>query len=395
MNKTCFFWVLFLVASFYPVDTRAQISAESTYIDGEPIRVGRQPVAPTKIKFYIELSLPYYSEPISPPYEDGCPRDEVSYNGTCHKLLTRGPCGEYEFIIVDRSTNEPTCRERLCAPDRIFVPNSYGNCDTTSGTSTYSYGTSTARNVDKCKQCHDPKDPYICPCGRQLFMNMYGEPICQCPRGTYEGGLEPTDVCEPLLGETPSCPEGYVFGLESLSKHPVCLPDPCGGENLDKGIYEFPYAPVNYDKCFQIGTGNGANGVCQADSYITLALDTFRGSCSTLEKAGYEIFDLTTYTKFRDLYGPPIERGCTSTIPFPFAQTQERVKRDPIIHHQINFHERKRRQNENPGIVFASQLVKCRKGDGWKCCPMVLQSEATRNTPNPTEAMCSNKTCLD
>ncbi|XP_066985022.1 uncharacterized protein [Macrobrachium rosenbergii] len=337
--------VLFLLAGFFPYNVESD-SSEEFYIGGDPIRVNRAPVPPVKIKFNITHSLPYYSVPISAPYQDQCPRDEVSLNGICYKLLTQGPCNIDEFVVVDRSSNKSVCRKRFCAPDRILILHSRGNCDPIP----YSYQ---QQNLIECERCHDPRDKYVCPCGRELFLNMYGEPECQCPVGTYEGGPEPTDVCEPLLGETPSCPEGYVFGLENLSKPPVCLPEPCGGKNLKRYLYQFPYVPVSYGKCFQIGVGNEANGVCPPTSYVALALDTFRGICSTLEDAGYQIFSQATLAHFTSLYGPPIERGCTSTIPLP--QSEMSFQSEPATSIQMYSHQRKRRQST--GQVQEKRLI--------------------------------------
>ncbi|XP_064099494.1 uncharacterized protein LOC135210569 [Macrobrachium nipponense] len=372
---------LFLLAGFFPFCVESE-SSEEIILDSSPTRVNRAPVPPVKIKFNIPYSLPYYSEPISEPYQDECPRDEVSLNGKCYKLLTQGPCNIDEFVVVDRISNTSICRKRFCAPDRILIPNSRGNCDPVPMPSGgYNY---TQQNLIECPRCHDRQDPYVCLRGRELFLNMYGEPECQCPTGTYEGGPEPTDVCEPLFGETPSCPKGYVFGLENLNKPPVCLPEPCGGANLMRDLYEFPYVPVSYDKCFQIGAGNEVNGVCPPFSYITLVLDTFRGTCSTLEDAGYQIFDQATLAFFTNFYGPPIERGCTSTIPLP--QTQMSVQSESATTIQMFYsHKRKRRQTGGVGTAFDTPLVNCRSGNHYeKCGFRLLSSNVRRNRQPPT-----------
>nr|XP_045592971.1 uncharacterized protein LOC123754540 [Procambarus clarkii] len=221
---------------------------------------------------------------------DSCPRDEVKMaGGACHPLLKQGPCLPTEFVLLNQKTNEGYCAPRLCAPDRIFIFSD--------------------------QLCHDPRSLTLCPPGRQLYHTAYGTPVCQCPDGTYEGDDDlDDDVCEPILGQTLTCPAGQVLWFRDFSLPPECLPDPCGGENLNRGPNDLPFVPSADGKCFQLGQ---MSGVCPAPTWYSLALDRLQGVCSTLEDAGYQVFDPETLAIINEIYGPPIPRETTAPIPVP------------------------------------------------------------------------------
>ncbi|KAK8391984.1 hypothetical protein O3P69_017538 [Scylla paramamosain] len=145
---------------------------------------------------------------------DSCPRDEVSVNGTCHRLLTQGPCQDSDFVLLDPSTYEGYCAARLCAPDRIFVFSD--------------------------QLCHDPFSSSHCPGSQELFQTAFGTPICQCPDGFLEGT---GGNCVPPLTPTHTCPPAQV-----------CGPDPCGRLNLDRPLPSPPFVPSLADgTCYQLG----------------------------------------------------------------------------------------------------------------------------------------------
>lgn len=159
----------------------------------------------------------------------------------------------------------------------------------------------------------------MCPPGRELFETMYGTPICQCPDGTYEGDDDlDDDVCEPLLGQTPSCPPGQIFWFKDFSLPPECLPDPCGGDNLNRGPNDQPFVPFADGRCFQLGT---MPSVCPAQTWYSIALERLQGVCSTLEEAGYQVFDPETLNRLIEIYGPPIARDSTAPIPVSAGRT--------------------------------------------------------------------------
>ncbi|KAK3871769.1 hypothetical protein Pcinc_023114 [Petrolisthes cinctipes] len=225
---------------------------------------------------------------------DKCQRDEILVLGGCHRVLTQGPCKLEEQVLLDPGTKEGFCAARLCSPDRIFVFSD--------------------------QQCHDPMNTALCPPGRQLYQSAYGTPICQCPDGTYEGDDDlDDDVCDPLLGRTLSCPPNQVLWFRDFRMPPECLPDPCGGENLNRGPNDLPFVPSSTDgRCYQLGQ---SKGVCPAQTWYSLALDALKGMCTTLEEAGYQIFDEETLAAFNKLYGPPIARESTTPLPTPPSQT--------------------------------------------------------------------------
>ncbi|KAK8384274.1 hypothetical protein O3P69_009204 [Scylla paramamosain] len=221
---------------------------------------------------------------------DPCARDEVLVRGTCHRLLTRGPCAPDEYVLLDPADHKGFCAARLCAPDRIFVFSD--------------------------QLCHDPLNSMMCPPGRQLYQTAYGTPLCQCPDGTYEADDDlDDDVCQPLLGTSISCPSGQVLWFRDFTRPPECLPDPCGGKNLRRGPNDLPFVPSAEDgKCYQLGQ---THGVCPAQTWYSLALQTLRGVCVSVEDAGYEVFDEATMSYLTQLYGPLISREIAAPSPSP------------------------------------------------------------------------------
>ncbi|KAK8392052.1 hypothetical protein O3P69_017579 [Scylla paramamosain] len=218
---------------------------------------------------------------------DSCVRDEVLVKGGCHRLLTQGPCARDEYVLMDPGDLKGYCAPRLCAPDRIFVFSD--------------------------QQCHDPKNTALCPPGRHLYQTAYGTPVCQCPDGTYEGDDDlDDDVCDPILGRTLSCPPNQVLWFRNFKMPPECLPDPCGGENLNRGPNDLPFIPSATDgKCYQLGQ---RPAVCPAKTWYSLALETLRGVCSDIEDAGYQVFDQETLAFLTEMYSAPIARETTAPI---------------------------------------------------------------------------------
>ncbi|XP_042879701.1 collagen alpha-1(I) chain-like [Penaeus japonicus] len=218
---------------------------------------------------------------------DACPRDEVVLpDGKCYALLTQGPCVVTEYVLLDPATNQGYCAPRLCAPDRIFIFSE--------------------------QMCHDPRDTQLCPPGRQLYQTSFGTPVCQCPDGTYEGDDDlDDDVCEPLLGQTLLCPPGQVFWFRDFSQPPECLPDPCGGDNLNRGPNDLPFVPAADGNCYQLGSNPS---VCPAQTWYSIALERLQGVCASLQDAGYQVFDAATLATLTELYGPFIPRETTAPI---------------------------------------------------------------------------------
>ncbi|XP_063848787.1 uncharacterized protein LOC135093437 isoform X2 [Scylla paramamosain] len=206
---------------------------------------------PTSLRFYEGTDLNI----------DSCPRDEVSVNGTCHRLLTQGPCQDSDFVLLDPSTYEGYCAARLCAPDRIFVFSD--------------------------QLCHDPFSSSHCPGSQELFQTAFGTPICQCPDGFLEGT---GGNCVPPLTPTHTCPPAQV-----------CGPDPCGRLNLDRPLPSPPFVPSLADgTCYQLGQ---VSGVCPHGSFYALDLEVRRGVCAALQDAGYVILDAATQRLYHDMYG--------------------------------------------------------------------------------------------
>ncbi|XP_045126716.1 uncharacterized protein LOC123513550 [Portunus trituberculatus] len=218
---------------------------------------------PTSLRFYEGADLNI----------DSCSRDEVSVNGSCHRVLTQGPCQDSDFVLLDPSTHEGYCAARLCAPDRIFVFSD--------------------------QLCHDPFSSTHCPGSQELFQTAFGTPICQCPDGFLEGT---GGSCVPPLTPTHTCPPAQVLWSNSSRLMQVCGPDPCGRLNLDRPLPSPPFVPSLADGiCYQLGQ---VTGVCPHGSFYALDLEARRGVCAVLQDAGYVILDAATQRLYRDLYGP-------------------------------------------------------------------------------------------
>lgn len=274
--------LLVLVASSSPLNDDANVSLSRTRRQNqqEHMQPLLNPPIPTSVGHYLGGDQPV----------DSCVRDEVLVKGGCHRLLTQGPCAKDEYVLLDPADQKGYCASRLCAPDRIFVFSD--------------------------QMCHDPRNTRLCPPGRHLYQTAYGTPVCQCPDGTYEGDDDlDDDVCDPLLGRTLNCPPNQVLWFRNFKMPPECLPDPCGGENLNRGPNDLPFVPSAADgKCYQLGQ---SPGVCPAQTWYSLALEALKGVCQDVEEAGYQVFDEETLAYFAQMYGPPIPRESTAPIPRP------------------------------------------------------------------------------
>ncbi|KAB7495732.1 hypothetical protein Anas_07785, partial [Armadillidium nasatum] len=219
---------------------------------------------------------------------DQCERDEVLMeDGTCQNLLTPGNCNaQEEEVLIDAQTNRGFCARRICPPDRVFI--------------------------SATQLCHDPRDSSVCPPGRELYYSAFGTAVCMCPDGTIEGDDDlDDDVCEPVLGKSLQCLPGQVFWLKDFNSPPQCLPDPCNGANLNRATDTLPFIPNKFGKCFQLGQTQGA---CPYGQIYILNLEQVRGECTTLQDAGYNIFDEQTLYALMRMFGPSIARTTTQSF---------------------------------------------------------------------------------
>lgn len=250
-------------------------------------QVTQSPSSPSFVT--IPVVLPHYNGTDAPAI-DNCPRNEVKlHDGRCYPLLTRGPCASTHYVVIDPTNNLGYCGPRLCSPDRIFI------------------------FTDQL--CHDPRDPQLCPKGRQLYQSSFGTPVCQCPDGTYESEDDDSDEegeCEPMLAPSASCPPGQVLWFRNFSSPRECLLDPCGGENLKRAPEDLLLVPSVVDGvCYPLGQ---SEGVCPNGTWFTLALNQLQGVCSRLEDAGYLILDQRDLADYEEFYGPLIPKD---TVQFP------------------------------------------------------------------------------
>jgi len=225
------------------------------------------PPGPLSVPFPTSVAL-YGGKGATTPPSGRCPRDEIEMEaGGCRGLLTRGGCRGDEEVLMNPKTGKGYCAPKLCPPDRVFV-----------------YST---------QLCHDPAQPGLCPPGRELYVSAFGSPVCQCPDGTLEGDDDlDDDVCDPVLLPSLTCPAGQVFWFRRFELGPECVPDPCDGLNLNRPSESLPFVPSKVNgKCFQMGA---STGICPADMYYGLEIDTLKGVCATLEDFGYNIYDAET-----------------------------------------------------------------------------------------------------
>lgn len=124
------------------------------------------------------------------------------YDTMCYQLMTRGPCLDKEWFVLD-ALGDPICKNRKC-----LEPNSV----------TYN------------GECRAIGDNSLCPKHMELMPNLLGEGACDCKEGF--GRLQGFEECHPLLNSTRGpCNDGQWLVLDKASLWAVCHEIVCPKDN--------------------------------------------------------------------------------------------------------------------------------------------------------------------
>ncbi|KAK7071015.1 hypothetical protein SK128_019484 [Halocaridina rubra] len=87
----------------------------------------------------------------------GDPFGTIDYEGTCQRLLTRGPCSNEEWLVKDKNSFRGRCLKRLCHIGQLQFS---GRCVAVS-------------------------DRTVCSEGQMLYVDFTGEVHCDCEPGYF------------------------------------------------------------------------------------------------------------------------------------------------------------------------------------------------------------------
>lgn len=182
---------------------------------------------------------------------------------SCHALLSQGPCGEGEWLVLNEDGSRVICAERLCpcdpaAPDLCEVEVEGSLSDPRWG---------------RCRVASAAAQEGICQPGEQLLINPYGKGVCGCITSPPHVTWSDDGQCYPIQSQGP-CLEGFVLSISKSSMEPVCIPAiPCpAGSKHDPG------------SCSEIAERNGQPMVEGSSGCHDLSNN--RGSCHKLGTRG-------------------------------------------------------------------------------------------------------------
>jgi len=197
-------------------------------------------------------------------------REQVFWpgDGQCYSLLSQGPCGDQEWLVVARSGDSVgvVCRNRPCpcdpaAPDLCEVEVEEGGCE--------------------CRVALAAAQDGLCEVGEQLLVNPMGLGECGCitspPHTTWPGDGR----CYPVHSQGP-CEPGFTLTISDSSLEPSCQPALC------------QEGRVEYDgECHYLGS----QGPCQELEILTLDSDTLEPSCVLNTSQVKRVYDIIPSNK--------------------------------------------------------------------------------------------------
>ena len=197
-------------------------------------------------------------------------REQVFWpgDGQCYSLLSQGPCGDQEWLVVARSGDSVgvVCRHRPCpcdpaAPDLCEVELEEGGCE--------------------CRVALAAAQDGLCEVGEQLLVNPMGFGECGCitspPHTTWPGDGR----CYPVHSQGP-CEPGFTLTISDSSLEPSCQPALC------------QEGRVEYDgECHYLGS----QGPCQELEILTLDSDTLEPTCVLNTSQVKRVYDIIPRNK--------------------------------------------------------------------------------------------------
>lgn len=188
-------------------------------------------------------------------------------DGKCYTLLQSGPCGEGQWLVLDKDEVDSgegalsaVCRRCPCCdkPFRAVYWPTDGQC---------------------YRLFHDSKQ--LCPSpGTVLQVDPFGEGECACETEPLHERWDEKNVdsddspCYPLYQRGP-CDNGYIFVPHDNLTH--CEKDPCSQQNKENSAVRFVAWKYGNNRCYKLGS----RGPCHSDGTATFNIHpvTRRPAC--------------------------------------------------------------------------------------------------------------------
>ena len=208
-------------------------------------------------------------------------REQVFWpgDGLCYSLLSQGPCGDQEWLVLARSSHSVgvVCRHRPCpcdpaATDLCEVELEEGPC--------------------KCKVALAAAQDGLCDVGEQLLVNPFGFGECGCITNPPHINWPGDGRCYPVYSQGP-CEPGFILKLSSIndsSLEPFCQQAVCqdGKVEYDGGCHYLGY-----------------QGPCQEEvELLELDSDTLQPSCILDTSKVKRVYDIIPKNKGFITNGP-------------------------------------------------------------------------------------------
>lgn len=204
-------------------------------------------------------------------------REQVFWpgDGQCYSLLSQGPCGHQEWLVLARSSDSVgvECRHRPCpcdpaAPYLCEVELEDGPC--------------------QCKVALAAAQDGLCDVREQLLVNPYGFGECGCITSPPHTSWPGDGRCYPVHSQGP-CEQGFILTISDSSLEPSCQPALC-----EEG-------KVEYDgECHYLGS----QGPCEELEILTLDSETLEPTCVLNTSQVKRVYDIIPNNKGYITNGP-------------------------------------------------------------------------------------------
>ncbi|KAE9525928.1 hypothetical protein AGLY_013977, partial [Aphis glycines] len=237
--------------------------------------------------YLADLTIPNPREPSEYIYEKCLLMNKIVYEDRCWDLLTRGPCDEGQWLVLEKVSGEVQlqeprplrvkCKRRRCSESDVYWPRD-GFC----------HDQETARRNRLCADANTV-----------LAIDEYGDGFCKC----YDGGKVPyvrvissgnddynsqqSQPCYPVYSKGP-CPIDHV-----LTPHGICTVDDCAEErrltdslslmSQQSGLQQQRWQPTSLARwidgqCYELGT----RGPCTGHEQFAMSRATMQPDCVRL-----------------------------------------------------------------------------------------------------------------
>lgn len=239
-------------------------------------------------------SLPHGSSEELTPEEQRCMEKEQVWwpgTGSCHSLLTQGPCGEEEWLVVEQGGARVVCSPRPCpcspgAPELCEVevegpPDPRGR-----------WG--------RCRVASAAAQEGLCQAGEQLLVNPYGLGECGCITSPPHAVYPEDGRCYPVYSQGP-CQPNFIFKISKSHMEPTCtpghLPDTCPQGHIHDSAPCAAIPGSGPASCTDMPAGGscnmlGSRGPCGEQEVLGLDPDTLDGTCVLNTSKTKRVYDI-------------------------------------------------------------------------------------------------------